>query len=49
MVSILKEYELKRMTDLYRKGIVSLQEAATQAKLFTYVHIIHTHILKWQI
>ncbi len=36
MVSILKEYELKRMAELYRKGIVSLQEAATQAKLSLY-------------
>jgi len=28
--------ELKRMAELYRKGIVSLQEAATQAKLSLY-------------
>lgn len=33
---MLKEYELKRMAEIYRKGIVSLQEAATQAKLSLY-------------
>ena len=36
MVIMSKEYELKRMAELYRKGIVSLQEAATQAKLSLY-------------
>lgn len=32
----LKEYDIKQMTDLYRKGVVSLQEAATQAKVSLY-------------
>lgn len=36
ILQMLKEYELKRMAELYRKGIVSLQEAATQAKLSLY-------------
>ena len=28
-----KEYELKQMAELYRKGVISLQEAATQAEV----------------
>ena len=36
ILQMLKEYELKRMAELYRKGVVSLQEAATQAKLSLY-------------
>ncbi len=32
----LKEYEIKQMTDLYKKGIVSLQEAASQANVSLY-------------
>ena len=32
----LKEYELKQMTEFYRKGIVSLQEAASQANVSLY-------------
>ncbi|MGQ4873685.1 MAG: UPF0175 family protein [Promethearchaeia archaeon] len=32
----IKEYEIKRMLTLYQKGIVSLQEAATQANITLY-------------
>ncbi len=32
----LKEYDIKEMTELYQKGIVSLQEAASQAKVSLY-------------
>ncbi len=32
----LKEYEIKEMTELYQKGIVSLQEAASQANVSLY-------------
>jgi len=32
----LKEYEIKQMTELYQKGIVSLQEAASQANVSLY-------------
>lgn len=32
----LKEYEIKEMTSLYQKGIVSLQEAASQANVSLY-------------
>ncbi len=32
----LKEYEIKQMTELYQKGIVSLQEAASQADVSLY-------------
>lgn len=32
----LKEYDIKEMADLYQKGVVSLQEAATQAKVTLY-------------
>ena len=32
----LKEYDIKQMTDLYQKGIVSLQEAASQANVSLY-------------
>ena len=32
----LKEYEIKQMMDLYQKGIVSLQEAASQANVSLY-------------
>ncbi|KKN07489.1 hypothetical protein LCGC14_1066460, partial [marine sediment metagenome] len=33
---IQKNHDLKKMAELYQKGIVSLQEAATQAKLSLY-------------
>jgi len=36
ILQMLKEYELKRMAELYRKGIVSLQEAASQANISLY-------------
>ena len=36
VLQMLKEYELKKTTDLYRKGIVSLQEAASQANVSLY-------------
>ena len=29
----LKEYEIKQMAELYQKGVVSLQEAASQPKV----------------
>jgi predicted HTH domain antitoxin len=32
----LKEYDIKQMTELYQKGIVSLQEAASQANVSLY-------------
>ena len=32
----LKEYEIEQMTELYQKGIVSLQEAASQANVSLY-------------
>ena len=32
----LKEYDIKQMTELYQKGIVSLQEAASQADVSLY-------------
>jgi len=32
----LKEYEIRQMTELYQKGIVSLQEAASQANVTLY-------------
>ena len=32
----LKEYEIKQMTELYQKGIVSLQEASSQANVSLY-------------
>ncbi len=32
----LKEYEIKEMTSLYQKGIVSLQEVASQANVSLY-------------
>ena len=32
----LKEYEIKQMTDLYKKGIVNLQEATSQANVSLY-------------
>ncbi len=32
----LKEYEIKKMADFYHKEIISLQEAATQAKVSLY-------------
>lgn len=32
----LKEYDIKQMIDLYQKGVVSLQEAATQANVSLY-------------
>ena len=32
----LREYEIKQMTELYQKGIVSLQEAASQANVSLY-------------
>lgn len=32
----IKEYDVKQMVELYQKGIVSLQEAATQAKVSLY-------------
>ena len=32
----LKEYEIEQMTKLYQKGIVSLQEAASQANVSLY-------------
>jgi len=32
----LKEYEIEQMTELYQKGIVSLQEAASQANVSIY-------------
>lgn len=32
----IKEYEIKQMMVLYQKGIVSLQEAASQAKVSLY-------------
>ncbi|MHA1274632.1 MAG: hypothetical protein ACTSQS_14500, partial [Promethearchaeota archaeon] len=36
LIQRLKEYEIKRMLTLYQKGIVSLQEAATQANITLY-------------
>ena len=36
ILQMLKEYELKRMAEFYRKGIVSLQEAASQANISLY-------------
>jgi predicted HTH domain antitoxin len=36
ILQMLKEYEIKRTTELYRKGIVSLQEAASQANVSLY-------------
>ena len=32
----LKEYDIKEMTELYQKGVVSLQEAASQANVSLY-------------
>jgi len=32
----IKEYDAKQMVELYQKGIVSLQEAASQAKVSLY-------------
>jgi len=32
----LKEYDIKQMVELYQKGIVSLQEAASQANVSLY-------------
>ena len=32
----IKEYDVKQMVELYQKGIVSLQEAASQAKVSLY-------------
>lgn len=32
----LKEYEIKQMAELYQKGVVSLQEAASQPKVTLY-------------
>ena len=32
----LKDYEIEQMTELYQKGIVSLQEAASQANVSIY-------------
>ena len=32
----LREYDIKQMTELYQKGIVSLQEAASQANVSIY-------------
>ena len=32
----LREYDIKQMTELYQKGIVSLQEAASQANVSLY-------------
>ncbi|MHA1670550.1 MAG: ribbon-helix-helix protein, CopG family [Promethearchaeota archaeon] len=32
----LKEYEIKQMMELYQKGVVSLQEAASQANVSLY-------------
>ena len=32
----LKEYEVRQMADLYQKGVVSLQEAASQANVSLY-------------
>lgn len=32
----LKEYEIEQMTKLYQKGVVSLQEAASQANVSLY-------------
>lgn len=32
----LEEYEIKQMAELYQKGVVSLQEAATQANVSLY-------------
>ncbi len=37
----LKEYEIKQMTELYQKGIVSLQEAASQANVSLYEIMEH--------
>lgn len=36
ILQMLKEYEIKRMAELYRKGIISLQEAASQASVSLY-------------
>ncbi len=36
IIQKLKEYEIKQMTELYQKGIVSLQEAASQANVSLY-------------
>ncbi|HEY0089920.1 MAG TPA: ribbon-helix-helix protein, CopG family [Candidatus Lokiarchaeia archaeon] len=36
ILQMLKEYEIKRTTELFRKGIVSLQEAASQASVSIY-------------
>ena len=36
ILQMLEEYEIKRTTELYRKGIVSLQEAASQANVSLY-------------
>ena len=48
ILQMLKEYEIKRTTELYRKGIVSLQEAASQAnvslyEIMDYVQREHIH------
>ena len=32
----LREYDIKQMTELFKKGIVSLQEAASQANVSLY-------------
>ncbi|MHA1148174.1 MAG: ribbon-helix-helix protein, CopG family [Promethearchaeota archaeon] len=32
----IKEYDIKEMTELYQKGVVSLQEAASQANVSLY-------------
>jgi metal-responsive CopG/Arc/MetJ family transcriptional regulator len=32
----IKEYEMKKVGEYYRKGVMSLQEAATQAKVSLY-------------
>lgn len=38
-----KEYEIKRMAELYRKGVISLQEAATQANVNLYEMMEYIH------
>lgn len=32
----IKEYDMKKVAEYYRKGLISLQEAATQAKVTLY-------------
>ena len=36
ILKYLKEYEIKQMLEYYKKGIVSLQEAATQTNISLY-------------